>query len=491
MNAALIALFVSRFGEEPHVVAALKPHASNRQIFRLTSANHSAIGIVNAVERENNAFVEFTNHFHSCGLNVPEIYAHDLEHGIYLEQDLGDETLYDILIREREQSVADGNKGFSESVEALYQKVIKQLPRFQIEAGRSLNYDHCYPVSRYDRAAMVWDMRFFRDNFLRRTETEWSHHSLEADFEKFADFLAQAPSDFFMYRDFQSRNIMVQNGEVYFIDYQGGRLGPLQYDMASLLYQSRANVPADARQRLLKLYLDEAQGYAPINREEFLRYFHGFVFIRLMQVLGTYGDKGLGEKREYFLKSIPFAIANLRSLIETTPLPFNMPALTGVFNSLITNYAQDGERTSIHPVLKLNIFSFSYRTGLPRQSTDHGGGFIFDCRCLPNPGRIARYRDQTGLDDEVIAYFRERSELEQFIVHVSSLVDQAIENYIARGFVSLSVGFGCTGGQHRSVYCTEMLAKHVREKFNIEASREHIQLRLGILGRPGRESGGL
>jgi len=278
---------------------------------------------------------------------------------------------------------------------------------------------------------------------------------------------------------------------VYFIDYQGGRLGPLQYDMASLLYQSRANVPADARQRLLKLYLEEAQGYAPINREEFLRYFHGFVFIRLMQVLGTYGDKGLGEKREYFLKSIPFAIANLRSLIETTPLPFNMPALTGVFNSLITNYAQDGERTSIHPVLKLNIFSFSYRTGLPRQSTDHGGGFIFDCRCLPNPGRIARYRDQTGLDDEVIAYFRERSELEQFIVHVSSLVDQAIENYIARGFVSLSVGFGCTGGQHRSVYCTEMLAKHVREKFNIEASREHIQLRLGILGRPGRESGGL
>lgn len=483
MNSDLLALFRLHFGRDPEEVVTIKAHASNRQIYRLRLAGESVIGVFNPDPRENKAFVGFTRHFASFGLPVPEILCDDLFRGVYLEQDLGDETLMDALNAHRGQ-----DDEVPPAIEALYVKAVQQLPKFQVIAGKTLNYDLCYPTRAYDRKAMLWDMYYFRDSFLRRTGVTWHNSALEQDCERFADFLAQANVEHFMYRDFQARNVMIHHGEPWFIDYQGGHHGPLQYDIASLLYQSRAALPAATRSMILGAYLDALQEYAKVDREEFLRYFYGFVLIRLMQVLGTYGDKGLGEKREYFIKSIPYAVKNLKTFLETTSLPFHLPALSEVFHTIIAMFGKSPPAPGATP-LRLKIFSFSYRVGMPTETSEHGGGFVFDCRSLPNPGREAQYCDKTGLDSEVDAYFKQRPQISQFFDHVFALIDQSVENYLARGFASLSVGFGCTGGQHRSVYCAEAVARHVKEKYNIESDVRHYNLeRIGLLPEARKSS---
>jgi aminoglycoside/choline kinase family phosphotransferase len=470
MPERLIALFEKTFGEPLEATTALRPHASNRQFYRLRSARRSVIGVLHDNRRENEAFVHFTKHFKSFGLPVPELYATDLTIGAYLEEDLGDTTLLDFLGREQVQP------GFVSPVtEALYGRAVELLPRFQIEAGRSVPFQYSHPFRSYNRTAMRWDMHYFRDAFLRRTGIHWNNVLLERDFQTLADFLLQADSNFFMYRDFQARNIMVRNGDLAFIDYQDGRCGPLQWDVVSLLFQSKAALPADVRDRLLNRYLESAAQYVSIDRGAFLRYLHAFVFIRLMQVLGTYGEKGLGEKKEYFMASIPHAIRNLKSLLEINPLPVHLPALTSVCADLVAHFEQGGGAIYAQP-LTVKVYSFSYREGMPRDAYEHGGGFVFDCRCLQNPGREPQYRELTGLDRETADYFQARPEVEQFLHHVFGLVQQAVGNYLSRGFVRLAVFFGCTGGQHRSVYAAEHLARQIREVCKLEVEVEHLQL---------------
>ena len=333
MHEPLITLYRATFGEDPHSVVPLNAHASNRRMFRLLGSERSVIGIANPNRFENRAFVEFSEHFKNVGLPVPEIYGVDLDLGIYLEEDLGDSTLYDALSAARTES-----DPFPAAIEQLYVEAVALLTRFQIVAGASLNYDFCHPRRSYDRESMLWDMHFFRESFVRRAGVAFDEARLESDFERLTDFLAGAPTGFFMYRDFQSRNIMVRNGALFFIDYQGGRKGPLQYDVASLLYQAKAKIPAEARRRILEAYLLAASRYAPIDRVRFQEHFYGFVLVRLLQVLGTYGEQGLHLKKPYFVESIPPALRNLRALSGDTPLLGELPEFERIVDVLCEMY---------------------------------------------------------------------------------------------------------------------------------------------------------
>lgn len=337
MTERLNKLFEQVFGVPPEQVQELSAHASNRRIFRLRGAQRSVIGILNSNQLENLAFLEFSRHFRGQNLPVPEIYGSDSEACVYLEEDLGDETLFQVLSRMRSKE-----DPFPLQIKNLYREVMSYLPRFQIVAGRTLNYDLCYPRKNYDREAMLWDMRFFRESFVRRAGITFDEARLESDFNLLASFLEEAPADFFMYRDFQSRNIMVRSlndkQELFFIDYQSGRRGPLQYDVASLLYQSKAAIPAEVREELLEAYLDAAEHYVSFQRDEFRRLYYGFVLVRLLQVLGTYGEQGVRLQKTYFLESIPLGIKNVHEVASRLPLVSELSEMQRIFQTLFIKF---------------------------------------------------------------------------------------------------------------------------------------------------------
>jgi aminoglycoside/choline kinase family phosphotransferase len=479
----LIELFQSHFKEMVRIVTPLKAHGSDRKIYRLAGVTRSAIGVANADRAENIAFLEFSRHFKKVGLPVPEIYIEDLDHGVYLEEDLGDLTLFDALTRARR-----GPDDFPVEIEAIYKKVVRILPKFQIEGGKDLNYEVCYPRSTYDRQSMIWDLNYFKYHFLKLAGIPFNEQKLEDDFQKLADFLMEAEGPYFLYRDFQSRNILLRAGtpdpkdhsgipyEPFFIDYQGGRRGALQYDIASLLNQARAQIPEEVRQRLLTEYLNALESYIPVDRNAFIRYYHGFVLIRMMQTLGAYGFRGLYQRKPKFLLSIPEAVRNLKHFFYTHQLPIDLPELTTVLHSIVSTLNKDKKNPSENR-LTVRIFSFSYlSSGIPLDETGTGGGFVFDCRYLPNPGREAAYQQKTGRDAEVIAYLKNIPAVEEFLKHCFALVDAAVETFISRNFTSLTVCFGCTGGQHRSVYSAECLAKHLKEKYDINVELRHREL---------------
>src|SRR5215472_9264101 len=304
---------------------------SGRRIIRLIGKGKSAIGILYGVGEENVAFLEFSRHFRKHGLPVPEIYSQDLEHGAYLEEDLGDTSLFELLSQNRKgESVA------AEVVEA-YRKAIAVLPRFQIEAGRDLNYRVCYPRESFDRQSIAWDLNYFKYYFLRLAGIPFNEQVLENDFSRLTKFLLNADHDYFLYRDFQSCNVMLQDGQPFFLDYQGGRRGALQYDIASLLYDAKADLPPELRQLLLDHYLDQVAGYIPLDREGFLRYYYAYVYVRIMQALGAYGFRGFYERKAHFLQSVPYALKNLRWLLHNVELPIALPTLLGAFQSMLAS----------------------------------------------------------------------------------------------------------------------------------------------------------
>jgi len=319
-------LFEQTFSEPVETIEALKAHASDRQIFRLSSPNYTFIGVSNDDQSENKAFIEFTRHFEAFGLPVPKIYAVSKDCLHYLQQDLGEATLMDHLVAARTDQ-----DPFPAEIEELYLKAVTCLPRFQIEAGETINYDFCCQAKAFDRDSMIFDMNSFQNNFLKHVLPHTDAAALQSNYNKFADLLSAAESNFFMYRDFQARNIMICRGEPYFIDYQGGRLGPLQYDLVSLLYQSRTKIPEEARARLLEAYISETSKYVEINTEKFYTHYYGFVFLRLMQVLGVYGKMGIVGGREYFLNNIPYALDNLKELLEEERLPAGLSELEALF----------------------------------------------------------------------------------------------------------------------------------------------------------------
>jgi aminoglycoside/choline kinase family phosphotransferase len=460
-------LFEHRFGEPAERIAPLKGDASARKLYRLTSASRVAIGVANSDVRENRAFLDFSRHFRKCGLPVPEIFAEDLDQGVYLEEDLGDTTLFEFLTDHRTET------GLSAGTLDLYRKVVEILPRFQIEAGGTLNYDVCYPRASFDKQSMMWDLSYFKYYFLRLARIPFNEQALENDFEWFTEYLLTVERNFFLYRDFQSRNIMVRDGEPWFIDYQGGRRGALQYDVASLLLDAKADLPFEVRDDLLGRYLKTASALAPIDRNVFLRHYPGFAHIRIMQALGAYGLRGFYERKQHFLASIPYAIRNLEHLLRTAELPLDLPELTQVWRRLV---ASSSLRQFGTASLKLTVRlqSFAYKDGVPTDEKGHGGGFVFDCRALPNPGRFERYAKLTGQDEAVIAFLENEPAVGDFLGHVFALIDQTVEDYQRRNFTDLMVAFGCTGGQHRSVYCAERLAQHLRGTFQVNVDVRHL-----------------
>ena len=461
----LIPLFERWAQERPEQIAALPESGSYRRYYRLTGATRSAIGVINADRKENRAFLDFSRHFRRHGLAVPEIYAEDEEHDAYLLQDLGDETLF------ARQMCLRGQGGFPAEIIPVYKAVVEELPRFQVVAGRDLDYSVCYPRAAFDRQSILWDANYFKYYVLKFARISFDEQALEDDFQAFADFLLREEDRFFLYRDFQSRNIMLLNDAPYFIDYQGGRRGALQYDVASLLFDAKAEIPQPVRDDLFEQYLAAVSRYVTFDRAEFIERYHGYALIRMMQAFGAYGFRGLYEKKAHFIQSIPPALANLREFLDSVTLPVALPTLLAALRDLA-----DSETLSAlaAPPLTVRVFSFSYKRSLPVDASGNGGGFMFDCRSLPNPGRYPEYQQLTGSDDAVIRFLQDTPEVREFLAHVFAVIDSAADAYQRRHFSDLMVSFGCTGGRHRSVYCAERLAAHLRER-GVNVALRHIE----------------
>src|SRR5690242_9501642 len=477
---ALKRLFEQRFHAPPETVQPLQGQfgGSGRVIVRLAAGEQSAIGILYEVREENAAFLEFSRHFRRHGLPVPEIYADDLRRGAYLEQDLGNTTLFEFLVANRaEENIAPV------AVDA-YKRVVEILPRFQVEAGLDLNYKVCYPRSSFDRQSITWDLNYFKYYFLRLAGIPFNEQDLEHDFVRLTKFLLSTERDYFLYRDFQSRNDLLRDGMPYFVDYQGGRKGALQYDIASLLYDAKADLPPELRERLLAHYLGSLAKFIDVNREAFLHYYYAYVYVRIMQAMGAYGFRGFYERKPHFLQSVPYALKNVRWLLHNVTLPIALPALTEAFANMLASeklrhlgseVAEPGHAGETKR-LTVQIFSFSFHRGLPKDETGNGGGFVFDARSLPNPGRQDRFKPLTGKDAGVAEYLNEQSSVHQFFDHVASLVDSTVGEYQRRGFENLMVSFGCTGGQHRSVYLAERLARHLHNRNGVAVIIRHLGL---------------
>jgi aminoglycoside/choline kinase family phosphotransferase len=442
---------------------------SGRAIVRLTGGGSTAIGILYPVKEENVAFLEFSRHFRQRGLPVPEIYEQDLSQDAYLEEDLGNTTLFEYLGAHR-----NGDAIGPEAIEA-YRKTVAALPRFQVEAGRDLNYKVCYPRASFDRQSINWDLNYFKYYFLRLAGIPFNEQALEQDFSRLTKFLLAADHDYFLYRDFQSRNVMLRDGQPYFLDYQGGRKGALQYDIASLLFDGKADLPAVVRQELLDHYLDCLGKHIQLDRAAFMEHYYAFVYIRILQAMGAYGFRGFYERKAHFLQSVPYALKNLAWLAENVKLPIALPALLDALKGMQASEKLQGLATSVDG-LKVRIFSFSYHKEMPADESGNGGGFVFDARSLPNPGREERFRQMTGKDEPVIDYLKQQESVHQYLAHVLSLVDASVSGYQRRGFKNLMVSFGCTGGQHRSVFLAEQLAKHLRAVNGVEVVLRHIEM---------------
>jgi aminoglycoside/choline kinase family phosphotransferase len=463
-------LFERHFHGPPDRIQPLQGQlsASGRKIIRLAAAGQTAIGILYNVCEENVAFLEFSRHFRRHNLPVPEIYGEDLDHGAYLEQDLGDTTLFDFLSKNRQGSE------IAPSVVAAYEKVVAILPRFQVEAGRDLNYKVCYPRASFDRQSIAWDLNYFKYYFLRLAGIPFNEQALEDDFSRLSKFLLSAPRDFFLYRDFQSRNVMLLAGQPFFVDYQGGRHGALQYDIASILFDAKADLPPVLRQQLLDSYLDSLANFIALDRDAFMHFYYAYVYVRIMQALGAYGFRGFYERKTHFLQSVPYALRNIRWLLHNVELPVALPTLTEAFRNMVASEKLQGV-ASTPGQLTVHVTSFSFHRGLPTDDTGNGGGFIFDGRSLPNPGREERFKVLTGKDAPVIEYLEQQESVRQFLANVIALVDSSVANYQSRGFKNLMVSFGCTGGQHRSVYLAEQVAKHLRDA-GVNVQLQHREL---------------
>lgn len=441
-------------------IEILPTSGSSRKYYRLTTENGNFIGTYNQNVEENSAFFSYSKHFFECGLPVPKIFAVNDEKDIYIQSDFGDYTLFNKV----EKCLASGYD--SETIR-VFKKSLDYLIDFQIIGHKNLDYSKAFPTPEFDRLSILDDLNYFKYCFLKiNEEIQFNETCLDIDFQKLTDYILEAPSDFFMYRDFQSRNIMVKDGEPYFIDYQGGRKGPLQYDVISLLYQVKACIPEEIRVDLLAYYLKrlEMKGGSKANINEFMKYYPAFILLRLLQVLGAYGFRGLIQKKLHFLQSIPFAIKELVNQVENWKLPIELNELQSIikqFRIILPKFVYNETQK-----LTITINSFSYKNGgIPNDNTGNGGGFVFDCRALPNPGRYAQYKNSTGENTDLKDFMDSYQETHFFMQNVQMLVFQSIDNYLERGFKNLQLNFGCTGGQHRSVYFAQKTAEIIHENY--------------------------
>ncbi|MBQ9588506.1 MAG: phosphotransferase [Bacteroidales bacterium] len=461
-------LFLEWAGEPCTNKIQITANGSNRLYFRLEGATKSCIATVNQDVRENEAFFFFADEMRKRGINVPEVFAVSGDRTTYLQEDLGNVSLYTFITTRKTNGV-----DVDDLIREQYRKAIDSLVMMQTICS-DIDFTHAYPRPRFDCQAIQWDLNYFKYYFLRLFHVPFDEELLEADFRTFTNFLVDGDCDCFMFRDYQSRNIMLRDGELWFIDFQGARLGAPQYDLASLLFSSKSDIPDNIRKELLEYYLDrrqEALQESGLDREAFRVRFYAYVLARIMQAMGAYGYRGIVEKKEYFVRSIPYAVRNLRQIINEFPLPVSLPHLTGVWRAITEMIEYTPEKEG----LTISIFSFSYRKGIPFDKSGNGGGYVFDCRALPNPGLIDEYKTLNGRDSEVVDFFQRHQETEEYLSHVKALVKQTIETYMERGYTRLMLNFGCTGGRHRSVYCAEYIARYIRDNYSCNISLHHLE----------------
>jgi aminoglycoside/choline kinase family phosphotransferase len=462
-------LFKKTFNDEVEKIENVRADGSNRQIIRLISKNRSVIGVFGPDKKENRAFVEFSKFFYSKNFPVPQIYSFDEEKQIYLETDLGDTTLFNRVKELRT------DENFPDELIEYYRKALLWLSKFQIEGVDGFNVNWCYPRKEFDEQSMMWDLNYFKYYFLKLGGIEFDEQKLENDFKVFVDYLKNAQRKFFLYRDFQSRNIMIKDENLYFIDYQGGRYGFLAYDVASLLFDAKIDMPPKIREELLNYYLDIPLVKSVIKKDEFLKYYYCFVFIRLMQAMGAYGLRGFYERKTHFLTSIPYVIKNLEYLLGVVKPEIKIPEIVKVFKR-ITSSSYLRQFSDKKLGLNLRIYSFSYKDGIPPDPEGNNGGFVFDLRCLPNPGKDPLYSPYTGRDRIVRDFLDKSPEVNEYYKHCFELVNQAVSNYLSRNFTELYVAFGCTGGRHRSVYMAERLYRDFMNRKNVSCILKHLSL---------------
>lgn len=452
----VIQLYKDIFLKKPSGCVPLAGSASNRKYFRLVDDKASYIGVLGTDAAENRAFVTLAEHFRSKGISVPAILGVSSDFQTYLQEDLGDDVLFTIYIRARRRS-----EGLAEAEELLC-KAVSQLPKIQFEGAEGLDFGICYPQPSFDRRMIMFDLNYFKYCFLKPSGLEFNEVLLQDDFERLADDLLLEDSDTFLYRDFNSRNVMVKDGKPYFIDFQGGRRGPVYYDVASFVYHSRADYPQELQQRMLECYISGLSEYKDVDREHFDTMLGRFRLFRLLQTLGAYGFRGMVEQKADFVVAIPNALRDLKSVLAM--ISDRYPYMNEVLGRM-ADLPRFVSRTSSEQVLEVKVMSFSFKKGIPADSSGNGGGYVFDCRGMHNPGRYAPYKALTGRDEPVIRFLEDDGEVFTFLEHVYGVVDPHVESFASRGFNSLMVCFGCTGGQHRSVYCAERLAAHLKEKY--------------------------
>jgi aminoglycoside/choline kinase family phosphotransferase len=450
--------YKQRHNTNPDKIEIMPESGSYRKYYRITKGNNTEIAVYNQDFKENDAFLSFSDTFKSINLHVPEIYARFPNDGIYFQEDLGNMTLFDHLAQKQTPNL------MPDKIVDWYKDVLRELLAFQIDASPKLDYSKCYPRAVFDKQSMMWDLNYFKYYFLKFSKVQFDEQDLEYDFQRFTKYLLEAPVDYFLYRDLQSRNIMIKDNQTYFIDYQGGRKGFLAYDVASLLYDAKANLSNELRQELLGYYVETLEKSYGISSEEFMKYYYGFVYIRIMQAFGAYGFRGFYERKEHFLKSIPYAIKNLKFLLNNAKLPYDFPEMTKTWEQLINIY-QNQHTGDDDKKLNVRIFSFSYKRGIPLDKSGNGGGFVFDCRILENPGRQDKYAKLTGKDEAVIEFLKDRDDVKKLITHAKALSSEHIDVYLKRNFSNLMLSFGCTGGQHRSVFMAETITKIINEEY--------------------------
>ena len=553
---SLESLFEQYTGAAPVSVVPLTGSASHRRYFRLTGADErTLIGVEGTDADENRAFLTIDRHFALKGIRVPPVLAED---GLcYLQEDLGSTILYDAL--------ADGRSrgAYSPDEVALLRKTMAALPKIQVEGAQGLDFSVCYPQPSFDGRMVDFDLNYFKYDYLKLTGLEFNEVRLQDDFDRFrADLLAE-PSDTFLYRDFNARNVMLVDREPWFIDFQGGRRGPVHYDVASFLWQARARYPESLREELLQVYLDALRAYGPVDETHFRERLRLFILFRMLQVLGCYGYRGLWEGKQAFIDSIPPALAIVRNLLPFKDYPyltevleslcgedFSTPPsapleMTGESPSVSLVTTEEGpsgslgmteegssaslgmtERSTLRPdedplscqpndaplsfrpndaplsfrpseaplsfrpsnaplsfrpseasgeilSLTVTVYSFSFKKGIPEDASGNGGGYVFDCRSVHNPGKYERFKQLTGLDAPVIEFLEQDGEILRFLDHVYALVDAHVERFLERGFTHLQVSFGCTGGQHRSAYSAQHLAEHLVAKYPLRVHLIH------------------
>lgn len=463
------------FGCTPDSAARVSAGGSNRKYVRLSSPAGSAVATIGTVKVENKAFIYMSRHLAAQGINVPAILYSSRDGMCYLQQDLGDTSLADILAKES----ASGR--YCAASKALLADVVSTLADIQFKGARDMDWSVCYPSESFDRRSVEWDLSYFKYCFLKLTQFEIDEQALQDDFDALADKVLGVPCDCFMYRDFQSRNVMIHEGTPWFIDFQGARRGPAHYDLVSFLWQARMKYPAALKASLTEVYLDSLQAYREVDKDAFRAELQHFALFRTLQVLGAYGFRGLHEGKGHFLQSIPAAVRNLKELAgglrSEYPYIYRMARALAAEPSLMkVPRMEEG-------VLTVEVCSFSFKKGFPKDFSGNGGGYVFDCRGLNNPGRYRQYDHSTGLDADVIEFIENDGGAAEYLSHIYPVADKHVAKYVERGFSHLMFSFGCTGGQHRSVYCAHALAGHLAEMFpEIKVLERHLRL-------PGRAEG--